>query len=311
VVALALLGLLIIILPRAASAQPAAHERVLVYASIRNTRESVPGNPDNFTDLFMIRIDGSGFRRLTRTTVWESSPAWAPNRQLIAYSRASPWCHGGSCDWDPLEASIWVIATDGRRQRPLTSGEEQDFIDDYPAWSPDSSKIAFARNSWDDADPQDGIYVVGVDGDGLERISQARAISLAWSPSGSTIAYVHRARYVGLIDVGTRGGRRLGVRGVAHALSVEWSPRGQFLAVATGKALFVVPAAGGVARKIVEAPGADYVSWSPDGCCLAYSAVPQGVRSGQADLYTVSVRGGRPRRLTKNRGPDFGPDWRP
>jgi Tol biopolymer transport system component len=292
----------------AASALPSTQDGVIVYASIRDTGESLPGDPDDFTDLFTVRADGSGFRRLTRTTVWETSPAWAPNHRLIAYSRATPWCHGNTCDWDPGEASIWLMSADGRDRHPLTFGEEDDFIDEYPAWSPDSTKVAFARNSSHD-NPQDGIYVVGVDGEGLARLAPARAISLAWSPGGATIAYVHRRGHVELLDVATGRARRLRARGVSRALSVDWSPRGRFLAVASESAVFIVPATGGKARKLVRR-GAGSVTWSPDGCCLAFSATRPGVRSPQADLFLVSVRGGRPRRLTSNRGPDFEPDWR-
>ena len=98
------------------SAGLSARPGVLVYAGIRDSGESVPSDPDDFTDLFTVRADGSGFRRLTRTTVWEDDPAWAPNRRLIAYSRATPFCHANTCGWDPGEASIWLMAA--RRPRP-------------------------------------------------------------------------------------------------------------------------------------------------------------------------------------------------
>jgi Tol biopolymer transport system component len=285
---------------------------VLVYASVRDISVGGPGTPDGFADLFTVRADGTGFRRLTRTTWWEQDPAWSPDRKLIAYSRGDPYCHAGSCEWGPMASSVWVMTADGCRRRPLTDGaDEQEFYDEYPTWSPDSKKVAFARESTLEFGPEDGIYVVGVDGQGLERISRVRTLSLAWSPSGSTIAYVRRSdQSIELLDVATRRARRLQARGLSPSYSVEWSPRGQFLAVATEEALFIVPATGGKARKIVKR-GAGYVTWSPDGCCLAFSATRRGVRSPRADLFVVSVRGGRARRLTSNRGDDFSPEWRP
>jgi TolB protein len=284
---------------------------VLVYASVRSIEGGDPSVPGVFADLFTVRADGSGLRRLTRTRAWEQDPAWSPNGRLLAYSRGQAFCHAGSCDWGAMAAGISVMAADGRQARELTSlGEAIDDFrtDESPSWSPDSKRIAFTRTVDDETDPANGIYVIGVDGEGLRRISPAPARSLAWSPDGSTIAYVHKSGgYVGLLDVATRRARRLR-SGLAGHSSVDWSPRGQFLAIATGRAVFVVRSTGGVARRVVEARGADGVSWAPDGCCLVFSALPAGTNA-RADLYTVSVRGGRQRRLTRNRGPDLGPDW--
>jgi Tol biopolymer transport system component len=311
-VVVVLFGLLLIILPTAASARPSAPSGVLVYASVRDISVGDPGNPNGFADLFTVRADGTGFRRLTRTSWWEEDPAWSPDRKLIAYSRGDPYCHAGSCECGSMASSIWVMTADGRRRRPLTDGaDDQEFYDEYPTWSPDSKKVAFARESTFEFGPEDGIYVVGVDGEGVERISRVRTLSLAWSPSGSTIAYVRRSdQSIELVDVATRRARRLQARGLSQPYSVEWSPRGHFLAVANEQGLFIVPATGGKARKIVTR-GTGYVTWSPDGCCLAFSATRRGVRSPRADLYLVSVRGGRTRRLTSNPGPDFSPEWRP
>jgi Tol biopolymer transport system component len=158
----------------------------------------------------------------------------------------------------------------------------------------DGKNLAFVRSdNVNDSDPNDGIHVIGVDGQGRAHISRA-ARSLAWSPRGSTIAYAHASGgYVGSLDVATKRARRLRASGLPAAESVAWSPGGRFLAVATGKALFIVPAQGGVARKIIEARGARSVSWSPDGWCLAFSAMRNVARQGRTDLYVVSVRGGR------------------
>ena len=156
-----------------------------------------------------------------------------------------------------------------------------------------------------------GIFVIGVDGEGLARLTLERAISLAWSPDGKTIAYVHRRGHVGLLDVASRRSRRLPVRGLEAPSAVDWSPRGRFLAIADRDELQLVRVGGERVRKLVEGRSPEQVSWSPDGCCLAFSAERKGERSGQLDLYLVSVRGGRARRLTASPGYDLDPDWRP
>jgi Tol biopolymer transport system component len=207
------------------------------------------------------------------------------------------------------------MAANGAHPRPLTEEDEDDEdLDGSPTWSPDSRQVAFARtDNIDEADPENGIYVVGADGKGpARRLSRAEARSVAWSPKGSKIAYVHLSyRYVALLDVATGRARRLRATGFVWPSSVAWSPRGRFLAVTAGRKLFIVPASGGVARKVSEARGIVDVSWSPDGCCLLFSATPTGTRYGRTALYVVSVRGGRPRRLKKRGVSDFAPAWRP
>ena len=80
--------------------------------------------------------------------------------------------------------SIWVMNADGSKQRRVSrvSGE-------YPAWSPDGSKIAFDRltfgpTGWD-------IWVVNADGSHPRSLIASRADEqgAAWSPDGKTIAY--------------------------------------------------------------------------------------------------------------------------
>ena len=76
---------------------------------------------------------------------------------------------------------IYVINADGSGLRRLTDGLD-------PAWSPDGTKVAFAR--W--RDPR-GIYVIDQDGSNETLVfgwSQAKAP--AWSPDGSRIALTRR-----------------------------------------------------------------------------------------------------------------------
>lgn len=82
------------------------------------------------SDIYVIRANGTGLRRLTRTkSASESDPTWSPNGKEIAYTK------------DPFKGSpkIAVIrSTDGRALRTLGAGIE-------PNWSPSGKRIAFAR----------------------------------------------------------------------------------------------------------------------------------------------------------------------
>jgi Tol biopolymer transport system component len=72
-----------------------------------------------------------------------------------------------------------------------------------------------------------------------------------------------------------------------------------------GGDVFLAPAAGGSAAKLVER--GSYPAWSPDGQSVAF----QSDRSGRWDIWTVPAKGGEPRPLTSDEDIDFQPSWSP
>jgi TolB protein len=74
--------------------------------------------------------------------------------------------------------------------------------------------------------------------------------------------------------------------------------------------IYVVPAAGGTARRVTEIGPSYFHGWSPDGRTLTFC----GLRGNNFDIYTVPVAGGPEKRLTtgpaKNDGPEYSPDGR-
>jgi Tol biopolymer transport system component len=309
-----------------------ARPQLLVYVSERpNNRLS----GDEVGNLFTLRADGSGLHQLTKRARSESDPEWSPNGQHIAYSEGVgvPRCNGGFCDI-VNSSVIWVIDAAGRHARRITqalleattSGESAPFLDSSPTWSPDGRRIAFAHVlndvSTGEASPNDGVYVVGADGQGLRRVlAGARWVrSLDWSPDGKRLAFVNRDGRVGLLDLGTAK-----VMYTTRGHDVAWSPNGRSLAVTRDSGVYVVPAQGGAARRIVPClpdPTRGYylsdcysATWSEDGRQLAFSAAESdraNSRVGlQADLFIVNIDGRGLKRITGNPSPDFKPDWRP
>ncbi len=75
-----------------------------------------------------------------------------------------------------------------------------------------------------------------------------------------------------------------------------------------GGDLWVVPRAGGSARRLTSTPSEETdPHFSPDGEYLAYTATV----SGNTDVYVVPTRGGDPKRLTWHPGVDFVRGWTP
>src|SRR4029079_3197256 len=71
--------------------------------------------------------------------------------------------------------------------------------------------------------------------------------------------------------------------------------------------VYTVPVSGGTPRR-VTAKGPSYLhGWSPDGKYLVYTAE----RSGEFDIYKISIAGGVETKLTNAKGLDDGPEFTP
>ena len=130
--------------------------------------------PDSYDGVFVINVNGNGLKQIVPPTTQINCCTfdWSPQGNDIALSRhASPDVH----------SSLWVVHSDGSRLRPLNvqpasacGGLNSDPTADgclEPSWSPDGTKIAFAKGQNLDVDGQ--IYTVNVDGTGITQVTHA------------------------------------------------------------------------------------------------------------------------------------------
>ena len=181
-------------------------------------------------DIWVGNADGSSARQLTTAPGGDYQPAWS-SQDVIAY-----W-HGSSSgeDGGPPNAEIYTIPAEGGTPTRLTHDDVSSIA---PAWSPDGTQLVFwsgGELSVMNADGSDP-HSLGHDPDSLG----LEGWSPAWSPDGSTVAYLwccegHRASNdaplleVRLIDVSNGDQTHLDHWVPTDNNGPSWSPEGTLL----------------------------------------------------------------------------------
>jgi TolB protein len=274
-------------------------------------------------DIWLVSPEGKRVRRLTRDPGVDVLPTWAPDGSRLAYlcrfeddSENLNGVAGGlgdAIDFGPLghhrnsAGSLCLVNADGSRLRVLVKRMGAA----APAWSPDGSKLAFAR-------PNNGIYVIRVDGTGLRRLATGDDDYPAWSPDGRRIVYTTDD---GLWIMNANGARPRRLTSGGDDLGPAWSPDGSTIAFTrftdSGREVRVVSPDGRDNRRLATSSGGvldpnvgmDPVpAGSPDGEQLAFDV---GNDQGVSSIGVVGAHGRGLRIYKHNHDGDFHPTWSP
>jgi Tol biopolymer transport system component len=194
-----------------------------------------------------------------------------------------------------------------------TQVTDQPGLETSPSLTPDGRSVVYASRlsgNWD-------VYLQRVDGQkaiNLTSDSPEDDTEPSLSPDGSQVAFRSERSGGGLFNMGATGEsvRRVSSFGYNPA----WSPDGKSLACATERmddprhrwstsTLFVVDVTSGASRPLTTTDAVQ-PHWSPRGRRIAYWAMAP---SGQRDLWSVDVQGGRPVQVTDDAALDWNPIW--
>ena len=189
-------------------------------------------------------------------------------------------------------------------------------IESQASWSPDGSKIAFAR----EVAGVKQVFVMNADGTGVNQLTFGgldRNHQAAWSPDGTRLA-ITSMRYgndeIVIIDAsdGSEMLRLTSDGDVDH--TAAWSPDGSKIVFGSNRSfgnydIWVINADGsGVPTRLTTAIGIDRSpEWSPDGSKILFRST----RDGDTNIYVMDADGSNQVRLTSDVGSDIQPTWSP
>jgi Tol biopolymer transport system component len=286
--------------------------------------------PDDRGSAAVFNADGSGFQVLPLPDPTLNLPhgVWLAGGTMIATT-------GWGLDWNPSGVSIYSRhSSDGGDLIKLTDAGTRS---DHPVKaSPDGSKLLFyrphAKGATCDCAPMD-VFVVGVDGSGLTRLSPPRMTTavvnsedaVSWSPDGTRVAMTlangpfwndpSRSVYVTRSDGSDF--TRIGPRG--DILDAVWSPDGRWIAFTLAS-----KASGGLHELFLMHPdgsGLHVLSaatdglfsrqpvWSPESDQFLLLRGDRDVH--HVDLWSINIDGSQRRQVTHTPAGYIGVAWLP
>jgi TolB protein len=213
---------------------------------------------------------GVGKQLTSAYGVESTNPSFSPDGKLIAFDR----------NITGYDRQIWVMNADGTGKRRLTHSRQ---FNEWPAWSPDGSKIIFERYYGKGSRME--LWTMDADGTQKRKLARVKTFTApdgSWwcacavfSPDGTKIAYEaitekHKSS-IYVMNADGSGRTRITFRSSTREENPDWSPDGKQIAFQSerfGNAEIVVMDADGThQRRITHDPWYD--------CCARWKPAPQ------------------------------------
>lgn len=247
-----------------------------------------------------------------------SDPQISPDGKWVAYVVSTP-----DMAANHSSSNIWLVPATGGEERQITRAGS----DARPRWSPDGQRLAFISSR----DGTSQVYTISPYGGEASRLTflSTDADNEIWSPNGQWIAFTSRVYPDCHDDACNKSRDEAAAKNPVKAHIAEHLLYRHWTDWADGKRshLFVMTANNGTPRDLT--PGADYdvppfnlgapeaIAFSPDSeeLCFTANTDKDEAISTNGDLFTVPVASGtasdadeaQPKRITTNKGDDWGP----
>src|SRR3989304_5956605 len=215
-------------------------------------------------------------KRITDGSSIDYHPEFSPDGKQIVFIKKTDNTEkmkkGEFWHKTPYSLNLWLMNSDGKNRRQLTSGTVQDFA---PRFTPDGKSVFFVSNRrngrWD-------IWSVNTDGSSLNRITETEGNTGLWE----------RSHY----PFPTPDGK--GMVFIIYKKS-------------HGSVWYKDMESGNIRRITSGGFGDDFPMVSPDGKEIIFKST----RQGNGDIWSIDSSGKNYRRLTFEDYPEFYPAWSP
>lgn len=198
-------------------------------------------------DLFVARIDGSDYRRLTDDAARDRAPTFSPDgTKILFYSDRV-----GVYD-------LWTIRPDGSRMEQITSGANSTNL---PIWSSNGARIAYSGIN------AGGLFVIDSDSKALKPTQPEPLLApdvlfwpFSWSPDGKRLLGIvltaeGKGQGLATYDVVSKQYTRVPLKSQGSWMVPDWLNDGRRLLLRTSAGISVVDSLTGRSKSLVSVRG--------------------------------------------------------
>jgi TolB protein len=148
-------------------------------------------------ELWTMKLDGSGKRRITKTEGYDGGPVFSRDGKKLVWRANHPSTpetrkryHDLLADnlTSPMKMELFIADGDGKHARQITNFGCASFA---PTFTPDGKKILFASNKHNCDGRKFELFMVNLDGSGLEQVTDFGGFTSfpEFSPDGKTLVF--------------------------------------------------------------------------------------------------------------------------